>query len=158
MLAAVLGKRFCFELFVFGGILLRIAHGAVDLLAADRHPRLMRHGQLHHAQTVEFIGQPFPLVRRVARRQKEHALHLSAVQRGAGERDVAAMNGVKAAAHQSDFRHAAPLPSLFRRMMIDYTKFRARGKEESAYILKKAQNLKPSPCVDGGGFRYDEPF
>ena len=58
----------------------------------------MRHGQLHHAQTVEFIGQPFPLVRRVARRQKEHALHLSAVQRGAGERDVAAMNGVKAAA------------------------------------------------------------
>ena len=34
MLAAVLCGRFRLELFVFGGILLRVAHGAVDLLAA----------------------------------------------------------------------------------------------------------------------------
>ena len=92
----------------------------------------MFHGQFHHAQPVKLIGQPFFFVRRVARRPEEHAFHPAAFQRGAGERDVSAMDGVKAAAHQSDFRHSSPSLRIFRRMMFYYIKFRARRKEETA--------------------------
>ena len=47
---------------------------AVDLLAADRHPRLMRHGQLNHAQTVEFIA-----VRAAFRSLRRHPMAVRAV-------------------------------------------------------------------------------
>ena len=43
-------------------------------------------------------------------------------------------------------------------MINYYTKFHAPGKEETAYIFKKAQNLKPIPAFDRGGFSHDKPF
>ena len=44
MLAAVLGDGLCLELFILGSVLLRVAHGPVDLLAAHVGGRSDRNG------------------------------------------------------------------------------------------------------------------
>ena len=118
---------------------------AVDFLSGNRHALLVFDSKLDHAQTVVFIRKPIMLMRRVARRQKKHAVHSSAFNRRSCQIHMPTVNRIKAAAHQTDSRHRSFLLHHAKQHMIHYyIKFPPLRKEETAYNLKKARNLRPS--------------
>ena len=83
----------------------------VDLLAGDGHARLARDGQTGHLVARLRTRQLRTLVRRMARGQENDLVHISAGKGLARQMHVRQMDGIEAAAHQTDSPHAPRPPS-----------------------------------------------